>query len=159
MAKEIEREDEKLIIRLAGNKTFLKARRHYEIGKIELVYVNYKEKPAKTYNHYLDVNDFRVLANDIVLGKLDQPYVEYKGSVGQEGKPVARKLTVEYNNQLKIPYVVIFEQGLGEMKDTGAVVMRQKEVTEKFFASVHDIKKMMLAVLNDILVWEIKNSK
>lgn len=96
-----------------------------EIGKLRLRLYRYRrgEGAQATAFHYLDVDDARVLFFDLGRGRLEEPFVDYKGSpTARDGKPLSRVLKVEdTGDKTRNPIVFEARNGPGELIGQGAV--------------------------------------
>ncbi len=131
-----------------------------EIGKLRLLLFQYERgKGAQAQaDHYLDVEDARVLCFDLAHGRLPEPFVDYKGTLhGREGKPLSRVLKIEDRGErAHQPIVIEISHGLGEVIGEGAIKPAGKpEVSVAILLTRWQARRLALAVAGYIQAWEV----
>lgn len=94
---------------------------------IGLEYDGVTHKAKNIFKHYMDQDDFMLLAFDISVGRKDVEYTEYKGNPDPKYPKgyEARELKVVYDAEAKIGpcYKIDFRKGPGKPSESGAVSM------------------------------------
>ncbi len=148
------------------------------IDKVKLSLVNKLSTDKGTLTeHYLNVDDFLVLANDILTaqfknysilykdGNVEKTkigYVEYKGSTKQkDGQSVteARILEIDFLSTQKVPYLIKISTGKGHVIGHGAISMvGRPEKQNGIFLTEFQMKKMFkMAQVGIEAQWQLKS--
>lgn len=123
--------------------------------KVKFTATEYGEnKPSQYFQHKMDLDDFMVLAFDLLVGKKEIAYVEFKGNpddkypTGYE----AREFRVEWwkdGGHGAGAYNVILSRGPGKPGDKGQVSMdsayKDKVETFKITLSIPEIRRLFKA--------------
>lgn len=131
-----------------------------EIGKLRLLLFQYERgKGAQAQvDHYLDVEDARVLCFDLARGRLSEPFLDYKGIPhGREGKPLSRVLRIEDRGErAHQPIVIEVSHGPGEVIGEGAIKPAGKpDVSVAILLTRWQARRLALAVADYIQAWEV----
>ncbi len=131
-----------------------------DIGKLRLLLFQYERgKGAQAQaDHYLDVEDARVLCFDLAQGRLPEPFIDYKGTPhGRDGKPLSRVLRIEDRGQrARQPIVIEVSHGPGEVIGEGAIKPSGKpDVRIAILLTRWQARRLALAVAGYIHAWEV----
>ena len=148
------------IFSLVTNKAILHLEDALSIDKVKFFMVAYQrgKGASATVIHYMNVDDARVLAADLALGRLpSQKYVEYKGSpTARDGKPLSRVLKVgDRGDQSNRPIVIQVQNGPGKLMGEGAIKPAgdpDAEVT--IFLTRWEARKLGHALQSYLLAWQ-----
>jgi hypothetical protein len=131
-----------------------------EIGKLRLQLFQYERgKGAQAQvDHYLDIEDARVLCFDLARGHLPEPFVDYKGTLhGREGKPLSRVLKIEDRGErVHQPIVIEISHGPGEVIGEGAIKpVGKPDVKVAILLTRWQARRLALAVADYLQAWEV----
>jgi len=130
-----------------------------EINKIVLDAYTYARNQGSSQHCtcYIDADDARLLAHQLITGSLVEPWTDYKGSVNRKtGEVIARVLTIEPTEGTKIAgYRISCAQGPGSRMDSGAVKPAGKLDKISVLLPARDALKMALALAEHLQAWTI----
>jgi hypothetical protein len=168
---EFQQQQRHQISKLATNKAILDftdgLNRDPKRNKIIINLVDYSKTPHVVLKHFINPDMAKVLALEILMSTFPKTfpkgYVEYKGNPRPNGPPEARVLTIKFETtagdgaEKRYPYTIQLERGDGERLPTGAVKMVAKKEGAMISASVPDMKRIMVQLLDYIRCWEARN--
>lgn len=161
------------ITRLDGKDCFVEAMSGaFAIGKVNLNFISYNtalekgKKQTARINAYVDIDDFLLLANDVLSGKIHTlaekekasgskyPQAVWSVMGGQSAKKANREDGKALSRQIKIipglkkPFLLQAEQGVGEENETGLIVPKYTKPESKVMIplTADDLKKLALMV-------------
>ncbi len=131
-----------------------------DIGKLRLLLFQYERgKGAQAQaDHYLDVEDARVLCFDLAQGRLPQPFVDYKGTPhGRDGGLLSRVLKIEDRGErARQPIVIEVSRGPGEVIGEGAIKPAgEPDVRIAILLTRWQARRLALAVASYLQAWEV----
>jgi hypothetical protein len=159
------------IAKLATNKAILDftdgLSKDQKRNKIVINLVDYSKTPHVVLKHFINPDMAKVLALEVLQGTFSRTfpraYTEYKGNPKPEGPPEARVLSIKFEatandgTEKKYPYSIQIDRGDGEVLHTGAVKMIAKKESAMISASIPDMKRIMVQLLDYIRAWESNN--
>lgn len=127
-----------------------------DLGKIGISLWQYSKGngSSKHFTCYVDATDARLIAHQILIGKL-QPWTDYKGNANQKtGEIIARVLRVEQATDTKIKGLRInCAAGSGTKLPTGAVKPAGKLDSLTALIPTEEAMKMALAIREHLQAW------
>lgn len=127
-----------------------------DLGKIAIDIWQYSKGngSSKRFTCYVDVDDARLIAHQILIGKLDN-WTDYKGGINEQtGEITARVLRLEQATDTKIAGLRInCAAGPGTRMETGAVKPAGKLDSLTALLPTDEALKMALALREHLQAW------
>ena len=127
-----------------------------DLGKIAVDLWQYQKGngASKHFTCYIDIDDARLIAHLLLIGKLD-PWTDYKGNANQKtGEILARVLRLEWATDTRIAGLRInCAAGSGTKLPTGAVKPAGKLDSLTALLPTEEALKMALAIQEHLQAW------